>query len=304
MVLSAVMKTIPLWCMRIASGVGVLAAVGLAALYTFQEKLLYIPKIPSVPNEYVGTPRDYGCQYEDVWLDSEDGTKLHCWHMMPKSSPGSKPPVVLFFQENAGNMSFRLHYLYMLVKHLEAAVFVLGYRGYGQSEGSPSQEGLQMDANAALRHVLQRQDIDKSKIVVLGKSLGGAVALHMAAQHEDKLRAAVVENTFLGVEDMVPKMFPFLALGFGDKRPLNFLVRNKWRNKDKITLLKELPVLMIASKNDNLVPYKHMRELNERLETPNGTWLECPNSGHMDAYETDKVLYWSAMKRFWQEHVL
>jgi abhydrolase domain-containing protein 13 len=131
---------------------------------------------------------------------------------------------------------------------LEAAVFVLGYRGYGQSEGSPSQEGLQMDANAALQHVQKRTDVDTSKIVVVGKSLGGAVALHTAALHEEKLRAAIIENTFLGIEDMVPRMFPFLTFGFGDKRPLNFLVRNKWSNKEQITLLKKLPVLMIASR--------------------------------------------------------
>lgn len=250
MVFLALMNVLPLWCFRIASGVGIITVVGLAALYAFQEKLLYIPKIPSVPDEYVGTPEDFGNRYEDVWLDSEDGTKLHCWHIMPKSlTAGVKPPVVLFFQENAGNMSFRLHYLAMLVKHLEAGVFVLGYRGYGQSEGSPSQDGLQMDANAALEHVLARQDVDTSKIVVVGKSLGGAVALHTAAKHEVKLRAAIVENTFLGIEEMVPKMFPLLSFGFGEKRPLNFLVRNKWSNKDQITLLKELPVLMIASKH-------------------------------------------------------
>ena len=104
-----------------------------------------------------------------------------------------------------------------------------------------------MDANAALQHVLKRQDVDTSKIVLVGKSLGGAVALHTAAKHETKLRAAIVENTFLGVEDMVPKMFPFLSFGFGEKKPLNFLVRNKWSNKEQITTLKELPILMIAS---------------------------------------------------------
>ena len=250
MVFLDIMRFLSVWFTRIASGVGIVTALGLAALYTFQEKLLYIPKIPSVADEYVGTPEDYGNRYEDVWLDSEDGTKLHCWHIMPKSlQPGAKPPVVLFFQENAGNMSFRLHYLAKLVQHLEAGIFVLGYRGYGQSEGSPSQEGLQMDANAALQHVSNRQDVDTSKIVVVGKSLGGAVALHTAAKHEVKLRAAIVENTFLGVEDVVPRMFPFLAFGFGEKRPLNFLVRNKWSNKNQISLLKQLPILMIASRH-------------------------------------------------------
>ena len=59
-----------------------------------------------------------------------------------------------------------------------------------------------------------------------------------------------------------------------------------------------------ACLQDNLVPFSHMEELYERLETPNRTWVVCPNSGHMDAYETDKVLYWSSVKKFWQQHVL
>lgn len=242
-------RFIPLWLVRVAGGVGALVVCGLAALYCFQEKILYVPKFPGVPNEYINSPQDYGIPYEDVWLTAEDATKLHCWHLMPKSlTPGVKPPVILFFQENAGNMSFRLPFLALLVRHLSAAVFVLGYRGYGMSEGTPYQDGLEMDANAALQHVLQREDVDTTRIVVVGKSLGGAVALHTAAKHETLLRGAIVENTFLSVEEMVPLIFPFLSFGFGDKRPLNFLVRNKWRNREKITAVKQIPVLLIGSK--------------------------------------------------------
>jgi abhydrolase domain-containing protein 13 len=241
-----VTKLVPLWLVRVAAGVAAVSVCGLAALYCFQEKLLYIP---GVPNDYIKTPQDYGISYEDVWLTAADGVKLHCWHLMPNSQISNvKPPVILFFQENAGNMSFRMPFLARLVRHLSTAVFVLGYRGYGKSDGAPTQSGLEMDANAALEHLLQRDDIDTTRIVVVGKSLGGAVALHTAAKHESLLRGAIIENTFLSVEEMVPLVFPFLSFGFGEKRPLNFLVRNKWRNRDQVAAVKTLPVLLIGSK--------------------------------------------------------
>lgn len=91
-----------------------------------------------VPDEFAAYPTDLGLHHEEVWLNSADGVKLYCWHVWPPSTaPGSKLPVVIFFQENAGNMSFRLPFIALLIKHLRCAVFVLGYRGYGKSEGMP-----------------------------------------------------------------------------------------------------------------------------------------------------------------------
>lgn len=90
-----------------------------------------------IPNDFGAYPNDFGLQHEELWMDSEDGVKLYSWHVWPSgTTPGTKLPVVLFFQENAGNMSFRLPFIALLIKHLGCAVFVLGYRGYGKSEGA------------------------------------------------------------------------------------------------------------------------------------------------------------------------
>lgn len=118
---------------------------------------------------------------------------------------------------------------------------------YGQSEGSPFQKGLQLDSEAALEHVLQRQDVDTSRIVLYGKSLGGAVALHLAAAHQTQLRAAIVENTFTSVEHMVPRVFPALGILIGKGGILNCLVRNKWQNYQRIQEIGNLPLMLIGS---------------------------------------------------------
>lgn len=113
--------------------------------------------------------------------------------------------------------------------------------------GSPSQAGIEKDAEAALTHVLGRLDVDADRIVVYGKSLGGAVALHIASEREPQIRAVMIENSFLSVAEMVPRIFPFLTYAFGQNGFLNFLVRNKWQNRDRVRSLKSTPLLLIAS---------------------------------------------------------
>jgi pimeloyl-ACP methyl ester carboxylesterase len=257
---------------RAAQGAACIAVLGLGALWAFQEKLLYVPIIPGVSNvfEYYPDQPQFDLSYEDVELTAADGTKLQCWHVHGRKNVNftGKRPVIIFFQENAGNMSWRLPFIALLVRQLKCAVFVLSYRGYGQSEGTPSQPGLQMDSVAALEHVLQRSDVDHERVVLYGKSLGGAVALHLAAAHPTKLRAAVVENTFISLEHMVPSVFPVLGPLIGKRGLLNFLVRNKWQNYKRIQEIDDLPLMLIAS----------VQVLSSSLALSSPLLLQCPQS--------------------------
>lgn len=76
------------------------------------------------------------------------------------------------------------------------------------------------------------------------------------------------------------------------------------RNQQFHPFRKPYPADMLPNVQDELVPFTHMEELNKLIVTPNKTWIECPNSGHMDAYETDRILYWTAVKKFWEDHVV
>eukprot|EP00877_Chromochloris_zofingiensis_P001577 jgi/Chrzof1/1141/Cz01g42040.t1 len=143
-------------------------------------------------------------------------------------------------------MSHRLPFLRLIAQQLQVPIFAPSYRGYGQSEGSPSQPGIMQDAQAALDHVLGRADVNSSRIVVMGRSLGGAVAIHLAASNPDKIKALVVENTFTCVEDMASQILPPLGVVIGTNKPLNFLVTNKWNSMKEVEKITAMPVLMMA----------------------------------------------------------
>ncbi|GKV13939.1 hypothetical protein SLEP1_g24897 [Rubroshorea leprosula] len=162
-------------------GTVVAALAGMALLVAFQENLVYVPLTKS----YEITPAHLRLTYEDVWLRSSDGVNLHAWFI--KLSPDCRGPTILYFQENAGNIADRLGTVRIMLLRLQCNVFMLSYRGYGASDGYPSQHGITKDAQAALDHLSQRTDIDTSRIVVFGRSLGGAVGSVLTKNNPDKV---------------------------------------------------------------------------------------------------------------------
>ena len=151
------------------------------------------------------------------------------------------------------------------------------HNSYGLSQGSPTERGLKLDAAAALAHALGRADVDPARVGVFGRSLGGAVALSLAAARPEALAAVVVENTFLSIEALAPKVMPFLAPVVGPGRAGNFLIRNKWRNQDAAAALvaarreasrrgnRSPRVLLISSLDDEMLPPEHMALLHALL---------------------------------------
>uniref|UniRef100_A0A1D1XTA3 Protein bem46 n=1 Tax=Anthurium amnicola TaxID=1678845 RepID=A0A1D1XTA3_9ARAE len=221
----------------LAYGVGGMAVAGVALLAAFQERLVYVPVLPGLSKSYPFTPARLRLDYEDVWLRAADGVRLHAWFV--KHSPERAGPTILFFQENAGNIAHRLEFICIMLQRLHCNVFMLSYRGYGASDGFPSQHGIMKDAQAALDHLLRRTDIDTSRIVVFGRSLGGAVGSVLAKNNPDKVSALILENTFTSILDMAGVALPFLKWfvgGSGSKGPkiLNFLVRSPWSTIDII----------------------------------------------------------------------
>ncbi|KAJ0090162.1 hypothetical protein Patl1_13541 [Pistacia atlantica] len=174
-------------------GMGGIVMAGMALLVAFQEKLVYVPVLPGLTKSYPITPTRLRLIYEDVWLRSSDGIRLHAWFI--KFFPDCRGPTILFFQENAGNIAHRLEMVRIMIQRLNCNVFMLSYRGYGASDGYPSQQGIINDAqvcfsinsDAALDHLSQRTDIDTSRIVVFGRSLGGAVGAVLTKNNPDKV---------------------------------------------------------------------------------------------------------------------
>eukprot|EP00252_Welwitschia_mirabilis_P018989 TRINITY_DN4274_c0_g1_i2.p1 TRINITY_DN4274_c0_g1~~TRINITY_DN4274_c0_g1_i2.p1 ORF type:complete len:316 (+),score=42.05 TRINITY_DN4274_c0_g1_i2:362-1309(+) len=282
-------------------GVGGLVCTFVTLLVVFQEKLVYVPVVPGMTKKYPITPARLRLIYEDVWLTSSDGVRLHSWFI--RILPDWRGPTILFFQENAGNIAHRLEYINIFLHRLKCNVFMLSYRGYGESDGYPSQAGIMKDAQAALDHLHQRTDIDTNQIIVFGRSLGGAVGASLCKNNPDKVSALILENTFTSVLDMAGVLLPFLKWfvgGSGSKGPriLNFLVRSPWNTIAIIDQVRQ-PILFLSGSLDEMVPPSHMHRLYEKVKDNSRCYfVEFPTGMHMDTWHVGGERYWQAIQKF------
>ncbi|KAL5728660.1 Alpha/beta hydrolase domain-containing protein wav2 [Ranunculus cassubicifolius] len=288
-------------------GVGGIVAAGVALLVVFQEKLVYVPVLPGLTKSYPITPARLRRNYEDVWLTSQDGVRLHAWFI--KLLPHCRGPTILFFQENAGNIAHRLEMVRIMLQRLECNVFMLSYRGYGESDGYPSQHGIIKDSQAALDYLAQRSDIDTHRIIVFGRSLGGAVGAVLTKNNPDKIAALILENTFTSILDMAGVLLPFMKWfigGSGSKGPriLNCFVRSPWSTIDIVGQIKQ-PILFLSGLQDEMVPPTHMKLLYAKAASHNKNcfFVEFPSGMHMDTWLTGGDRYWRTVQMFLEQHV-
>ncbi|KAJ0401062.1 hypothetical protein P43SY_005082 [Pythium insidiosum] len=274
-----------------------LFAGALVLLYMYQDKLLYFPTIPGAskftkdnPTGY-RNPSEYGIDHEDLMIRTSDGVHLHAWLMRQPES--SSRPTLIFFHGNAGNIGYRLPNAVHLYRKVLCNVLMVDYRGFGHSEGEPTEAGLRQDAEAVLDAVLKREDVDKSKLVVFGRSLGGAVALHLAHKAGDQIAGVILENTFLSISSMVDALMPMLSYF----KPL--VLRINW---DSETLIQSVshPILFVAGEQDELVPPVHMRRLHElaKRSSRRAVWHSVPNGTHNDTWLRGGTAYFDALREF------
>jgi len=252
-----------------------LALVGF--IYLTQASLLYLPGVPG--RQLGATPQGVGLDYEEVWLDTSDGVRVHGWFV-----PGDSPRTVLYFHGNAGNISHRLHTLRQL-HDLDLSVFIIDYRGYGQSEGSPSEDGLHRDAEAAWQYLTDTRGIATEDIVVLGRSLGASVAAWLAAERSPG--ALVLDSAFTSVPDIGQDVYPWL--------PVRLLSRFRHATREHLTKT-NCPLLIVHSRDDEIIPFHHGEELFSTANEPK-TFLEL-RGGHNDAHFTSETAYIDGLRRF------
>jgi len=145
------------------------------------------------------TPEQLGIAGEEVFFDAEDGVRIHGFYL---PAPGARR-ALLFLHGNAGNASHRLPNAAELVR-LQCSVLVVDYRGYGVSEGSATEMGVYADARAGLHHLVEQRGFPESRIVVFGRSLGGAIAVDLAQERE--VAGVILESTFPSIADVVSIM--------------------------------------------------------------------------------------------------
>lgn len=242
----------------------------------FEEAFIYFPSRGDV-----GTPADRGLDYQEAYLTAEDGVRLHGWLV-----PGRGPLTLLWLHGNAGHIGHRLEQLALIRERLGVGVFLLDYRGYGRSEGRPSEDGTYRDASAALTYLQAQPGVDAAGIVLYGQSLGGAVAVELATR--ERVRGLILEAPFASVPAMARAVYPFL--------PVGPFLRNRYDSLARIGSV-GAPVLILHSERDEVVPYEQGRALFAAAAEPK-RFHTIVGAGHNDAYYRGGSGYWQALQEF------
>lgn len=238
-----------------------------------ERSLLYCP---THDNGYPLT--DFGPGAEDVWFG--EGGRLHGVFV-----PGPGPITVLFFHGNGGNLSHRAPLGPLVREQLGANLLIVDYQGYGKSAGSPSERATAADARAALAYLHSRTEVDRSKIIYYGESLGGAVAIDLA--REAPPYALVAQSTFTSISDMTRLHYPMLRL-------LLPLTRNRYESLHKIAAV-HAPVLFAHGARDELVPAESSERLFEAANEPKRLVI-LPGAAHNDVLDDGGPAIWKALR--------
>lgn len=233
---------------RIAVPVLLAYIMVLGAAMFVENALIYFPvRYP----EGDWNPREI--RFEDARFQAADGTRLHGWYVPRQNARAA----VLFCHGNGGNLSHRIDALVMLNHRVGVSVLIFDYRGYGRSEGKPNEAGVLADARAARAWLAAREKISAADVVLMGESLGGAVAVDLAAH--DGARALVLESAFNSLPDVAAYHYPWL--------PVRWAMRSRFDSAGQIGRYHG-PLLQAHGDADTIVPIEFGRRLFEAAAEP------------------------------------
>jgi len=248
-------------------------------LYLFQPKFVYFPL-----SEIDYTPDMAGLVYEDIYFKTEDNVELNAWFIPVEGARKT----LLFFHGNGGNISHRLDSL-KIFHELGLSVFIIDYRGYGQSQGTTSEKGTYRDAEAAWRYLTESRGISDKDIIIFGRSMGGGVATWLSIQHTPDL--LILESTFTSVVDMAKHYYPYL--------PAHLLTRIKYASIDRIDAI-QCPILFSHSQTDEIVPFELGVQLFKQAQAPK-MFMHLAG-GHNDGFIVTGRSYVNGIKEFFDTY--
>ena len=281
------------------AGVVVAGALGLKVLMLVVEPHLTFLPIPDLPI----TPARFDLPYEDVEIPVEEGIRIHGWFIpadRPRGyNPGdARPPTLLFFHGNAENIASSVP-LGLRAREAGFSTFLVDYRGYGGSTGSPSERGIYRDGEAALRYLRGRADVDPGRIVVWGRSIGACVAVRLAATPAGAgLSPAaggppaglILESPFTSARELLREG------GYWLLYPLSFLATYRFDSASLAHRI-DVPTLVIHGSADEVVPFRLGRALYEMIPA-RVEFLTIDGGGHNDLMVRHADAVWSGVRRF------
>jgi hypothetical protein len=236
--------------------------LALLVMSFFEDSFIFVPS-----NYAEDDWRPPGLEFEEAHFQAADGTRLHGWYV---PHPGSHA-AILFLHGNGGNITHRAFPLRMLHDRAGASVLIFDYRGYGRSQGRPSAQGVLADARAARKWLAAREGCRQGDLVLMGESLGGAVAVQLAAA--DGAKALVLESTFSSLPDVAAHHFPWL--------PVRWLMRTRFDSIGRIAAYHG-PLLQSHGPADTIIPFALGRRLFDAANEPK-QFITIPRCDHNDS---------------------
>lgn len=212
-----------------------------------EQKSLYHPY-----KEIPETPKNLRINFEEINFKTTDGQLLNGWFVPAKAAKVT----VLYCHGNAGNMYHRLRKVKFFYE-MGVNFFIFDYRGYGKSAGKPTEKGLYKDAQAAYDYLVSRNDVDRNKIIVYGKSLGGPVAANLCLNRQ--VSALILEGSFASVVLRAQQLYPLL--------PMRFLITQKYDTMAKVKNLR-IPKLIAHGRQDEVISFHHGETLYKSAAEP------------------------------------
>ena len=264
-----------------------------------QRKLIYHPQRQELPAASFDATRQ---RIHDVTTQTEDGITLHGWLVLAEpandavqSVQASQRFLVLHFPGNAANRERRLPSA-ELWNEAGCDMLIFDYRGYAENAGSPSENGLSLDAHAAWTFATETLRVPDSRIVVCGESLGGGVAcglVHDRCQNGNQPAGLMLRSTFTSLADAGKHHYPWL--------PVGWMLQDRYPSIERISEI-DCPLLIVHGNSDTIVPFEHGQRLFEAAPaSANGIakqFVELHDTGHNDIMYVSRDKLFSAQAAF------
>jgi len=273
-------KGFPMLAIWIVTAIACVYIIFAGFLFVFQSSHVYYPQRAMSTD-----PASISVDFESVYFETEDGVKLFGWFIPTKDAGG----VVLFCHGNAGNISHRLESI-QIFHELGLDVFIFDYRGYGQSEGKPTEQGTYRDAEAAWHYLVEQRKIDPARIIIFGRSLGASVAAWLAQNRSPG--ALVLESAFTSLPDIAATLYPYL--------PVRLLMRFKYNTAEYLQEV-NCPVLIVHSRDDEIMPFSHGQRLFDIAGEPK-KFLGISGT-HNEGFIISGEHYQEGIRAFLQQYV-
>lgn len=266
------------WKRPISSILTLLTCMSLLSCCAIERRMIFHPSAV-----LQSTPRQTGLEFEDIYFTTRDGVRLNGW-FVPHPDASS---TLIWFHGNAGNIGDRVENLKLLHELVKVNVFIFDYRGYGYSQGSPSEEGTYLDGEAAFELVRRKIGDDaQTRIVLFGRSLGAAVAAEIATRFTSQ--GLILESPFISIAEMARVVFPLL--------PIGPFLQTSYDVRDKIKKI-QVPLLVLHGERDEIVPFEHGKTVFDAAPEPK-TFFLVAGASHNDTWAIGGAKYFGELKKF------